>query len=100
MLTKLGQPQASVKALQEPRLQGVQEAMNRENIRTIIRLNAMVDLFLLCVDRDGNEHRTAALSDLETNAAELLRPDQRFFAASAWQEIEVWALAGHDLPRA
>ena len=28
----------------------------------------MVDLFLLCVDRDGNAHRQAVLADLETKA--------------------------------
>lgn len=26
-------------------------------------------------------------------------PGCRFFAENAWQELEVWLLAGHDLPR-
>jgi hypothetical protein len=47
----------------------------------------------------GIATRRAALDALETRAAELLAPPKRFLAENAWQEIEVWALAGQTLPR-
>jgi hypothetical protein len=52
-------------------------------------------LFVLCVDRDGHEERRQILDSLQIRANEKLRFPRRFFAAEhAWQEIEVWALAG------
>jgi len=45
----------------------------------------MVDLFLLCVDRDGNTTRRAKLDNIEGKAREIL-PDKKFFLAeNAWQ---------------
>jgi hypothetical protein len=37
------------------------------------------------------------LDHLEARAAVYLGDDRRFLAEHAWQELEVWALAGHDL---
>jgi hypothetical protein len=61
----------------------------------------MTNLFLLCVDRDGNPNRKEQLDKIEANAKEILSSDRLFLAENAWQELEVWLLAGHtDLPTA
>ena len=60
----------------------------------------MFHLYLLCVDRDGDVNRQAVLDSLEIQARTLfIARDRAFLAEHAWQEIEVWLLAGHDLPR-
>jgi hypothetical protein len=52
-------------------------------------------LFILCVDRDGHEPRKRILNDLEERANRKLHYPRRCFVAEhAWQEVEVWALAG------
>lgn len=57
-----------------------------------------VDLFLLCVDRDGKNGRKAALEKIEQQAANSLTSGKLLLAENAWQELEVWVLAGHKLP--
>ena len=59
----------------------------------------MVDVFLLCVDRDGDANRRAVLDHLEDQAKPVIGPGRAFLAENAWQEVEVWLLMGHDLPR-
>ena len=59
----------------------------------------MFHLYLLCVDRDGDVNRQAVLDSLEIQASGFIGQDRAFLAEHAWQEIEVWLLAGHDLPR-
>ena len=58
----------------------------------------MVDLFVLCVDRDGNANRQTTLERLEDQANHVLAEGRALLAESAWQEVEVWLLMGHDLP--
>jgi hypothetical protein len=53
---------------------------------------------LLCVDRDGNEHRRKVLDRLEDKARAVLKGRQTLIAENAWHEVEVWLLAGHNLP--
>jgi hypothetical protein len=67
-----------------------------ESIRQIIESNQPTDLFLLCVDRDGHEPRRKILNGLEEKASKVLSPSRLFLAEHAWQEVEVWALAGID----
>lgn len=99
MLASAGKPNATVKVCTDPLLGGVSQAMRWERLEEIVdRYRGMVNLFVLCVDRDGEEGRRAALDALETRAAEVC-PDRLFLAEHAWQEIEVWVLAGHRLPR-
>lgn len=92
---------AKVVVCQNPRLRGVSQALKWEYIEPILeQYKSRVDLFLLCVDRDGIPTRKAALSHLEQRAAAVLPEHLRFFAENAWQEIEVWVLAGQTaLPK-
>jgi hypothetical protein len=98
MLAELGRPRARIQVCRDPLLGGIGEALKAERINEIIeRYKGMVDLFLLCVDRDGNEHRRQRLDALETIVGQILPAPRILFAEHAWQELEVWVLAGHDL---
>src|SRR4051812_31447876 len=100
MMGALGRQRAKVIVCQDPRFRGTGQALKWEFIEQALdRHQGMVDLFLLCVDRDGNEHRRKALDKFESDAKAAPKPHQGFFAENAWQEIEVWLLAGHDLPK-
>ncbi len=98
MFTQLGKP-AKVAVCQNPRLQGISQALNWQRIERIIeQYQWKVHLFLLCVDRDSVEGRKTQLTRLEEQANAILPIGRGFFAENAWQEVEVWVLAGHDLP--
>lgn len=97
MMRHLGRPQARVAVCYEPVLGGIVQATNWEQIQSIIQQYQMIDLFLLCIDRDGQVGRRERLNNLEQQA-ETLFPKKKFLAENAWQEIEVWALAGQNLP--
>ncbi len=100
MFSELGKPKAIIRVCQDPLLHGVSEAMKWENLEEIFyRYKGMVDIFLLCVDRDGNINRKEGLDNLEQKAKTALSHNTYFLAENAWQEIEVWVLAGHTLPR-
>jgi hypothetical protein len=99
MMTNLGKPRAKVIVCKEPLLGGVDEALKWERIAEIIgRYRSMVDLFLLCVDRDGRQERRTRLDHVEHMAAALLAAGRLLLGENAWQELEVWVLAGHTLP--
>ena len=88
-----------VEVCMEPLLGGVSEALRWERIQEILDLHrGMVQGFLLIVDRDKNSTRRKALDQLELQAARELPPGRWFFGECAWEEIEVWLLAGHSLP--
>lgn len=100
MLAAVGRPRAKVEVCRDPRFQGVTQAMDWQRlVKVIDRYRGMVDLFVLCVDRDNNPTRRAALDSLEAQA-KAYAPDKMFLSEHAWQELEVWLLAGHDLPSA
>ncbi len=99
MMKEVGKPNAKVRVCQDPLLGGVNEALKWERIQEIIeRYKGMVNLFLLCVDRDGKSGRKIVLTNLEQQAGNILTSGRLLLAENAWQEIEVWVLAGHDLP--
>lgn len=99
MLEALGQPGATVQVCRSPRLRGIADALDAATLETIVdRYAFRTDLFLLCVDRDGEAGRCEALVHRERLATDWLRAGRTFFAVAAEQEIEVWLLAGHDLP--
>lgn len=98
MLTQVGKPRAKVRVCNDPLLGGISEALKFDRLDEIIRrYQGMVDLFLLCVDRDGETGRRIRLDNLEQQVRAILPVGREFFADNAWQELEVWALAGHDL---
>lgn len=99
MMKKLGNPRAKVKICQDPLLGGVSEALKWERIEEVInQYKGMFNLFLLCVDRDGKEGRKTSLENIEQQAVNILPGGKLLLAENAWQEIEVWVLAGHNLP--
>ncbi len=88
---------AKVTVCIDPFLGGTGEALKWDRISEIIEMYPMVDLFVLVIDRDGKDGRRASLDHLETKARARLASDSRWFVAeNAWQEVEVWALAGID----
>lgn len=99
LLEEIGCKRPRVRVCQNPLLQGISQALRWERIERIIsQYGPMIDLFLLCVDRDGEQGRRAALDSIE-NRVSSLSPPSCLFAENAWQEIEVWVLAGlRDLP--
>lgn len=98
LLRHVGQNRAKVRVCQDPLLGGVGEALKWERLEEIIeRYNWQIDLFLLCVDRDGQSGRRETLNNLEQSAREKVRTGHVFLAENAWQELEVWVLAGHNL---
>lgn len=95
----LGRPNVRIEVCKRPLLTGIDDALNRERLAEIIEdYQGMVDLFLLCVDRDCDQGRNQALEGRETWARD--SHECALIAENAWQEIEVWVLAGHEnLPR-
>ncbi len=98
MFAEIGKPRAKILMCFDPLLGGIDQATNWERIGDILDMYPMVDIFLLLVDRDGIAARRTVLNGLETNAQEVLDDDRVLLAENAWQEIEVWALAGQNLP--
>jgi hypothetical protein len=69
MMKEVGKPKARVRVCQDPLLGGIDQALKWERIEEIInRYKGMVNLFLLCVDRDGKAARKASLNKLEQQA--------------------------------
>ena len=95
LFTSIGKPRARIQVCENPVLGGVVEALKSERIREVVSDNeGMIDIFILCVDRDGREGRRERLNELEEEFGNA----QPFFAENAWEEIETWVLAGLNLP--
>lgn len=100
-MAELGRPRAKVRVCEKPVLGGVAQALNWERIKDIIDLwGGQTDLFLLLVDRDGalNKGRSITLTSLEQQSIGLLGDGKALFGELAIEEVEVWVLAGHNLP--
>jgi hypothetical protein len=95
MFAYLGKPHAKID-VHSPEIKGLEAVKNLDHIREIIADFPEVQVFLLCVDRDGDSHRRKALDDLEVRVRRILPRSHLFLAEHAWQEVEVWALAGID----
>lgn len=90
---------AKVLVCRNPRFRGIAECTNLELLKEkVIKAYPMVNLFLLLVDRDGKASRRDTLEYLEREVKPFLKEGQVFLAENAWQEVEVWALAGQELP--
>lgn len=88
LFADLGQS-ARVNVLWNPRLHSVHQALDAAVVRNIVDTYSMIDLFLLIVDRDADEHRAQ-----RTRMRETEHPG-RLLACLAVEEIEVWMLALH-----
>lgn len=96
LFRSVGKPRARVRVCRNPVLGGVGETLKPVRIREIVdQYDGMTDIFILCVDRDGDEGRRARLDDIETEFGN----DRAFHAVNAVEEIETWVLAGLKLPR-
>ncbi|MFM2042588.1 MAG: hypothetical protein RLY86_1164 [Pseudomonadota bacterium] len=92
----LGKPSTTVVVCIDPLLQGVTEAMKPDRLEEVFDRHAgMADLFILCVDRDGDPGRRARLAGLERRFGQ----GRVFLAENAWEELETWVLAGLTLPK-
>jgi hypothetical protein len=100
VLHDLGKSKAKVLVCRNPHFGGIREALKVDRLRTeVIARYPMVDLFILMVDRDGEMGRESATDKIEiTLQGEIAGSGRRFVAGVAWQEVEVFILAGHDLP--
>ena len=95
LFLRIGITSPQVRVCQNPRLRGISDALTSERIAHIVRrYQGETDVFVLCVDRDGDVNRRVRLGQIEREF-EGIRP---FFAENAWEEIETWVLAGLDLP--
>ena len=96
LLRSMGRRNAHVRVCQDPLLGGITEATKSERIAEIVeRYDGMTDVFVLCVDRDGERGRRRRLDAIE----EEFGNGRDFLAENAWEELETWVLAGLDLPR-
>jgi hypothetical protein len=96
MFKHLGKPRADVR-IHHSKVTGWDAVKRWEHIQEILDRFSTVRLFVLCVDRDGHEQRREILDRLEERANRVLQPTGRLFLAEhAWQEVEVWAMAGID----
>jgi len=88
----IGRPSLRVEMCLEPLLGGVAEALKSERLQEVVEQYPTVDIFILCVDRDGIVGRRQRLDQIEAEFGDA------FFAENAWEEIETWVLAGLELP--
>jgi hypothetical protein len=79
-----------VTILPKPRLRGVAQALKASILADIVATYPMNDLFLVLVDRDGEEARSAIATAREREHS------GRLFVCLAIEEIEVWMLAIHS----
>lgn len=96
LFRSMGKGKARLKICQDPVLGGVHEALKLGRLKEITeRYEGMIDMFILCIDRDGVLGRKQRLREIEA----AFSPDNMFFAENAWEEVETWALAGLRLPK-
>ena len=100
LMEQAGIQRAVVTVCRDPNFQGVSSAMDEKRIRSeVIERYPMVDIFIHMVDRDGLEGREVSARNLEAKFTQELEPKGKyFFAELARQEVEVFVLAGHELP--
>lgn len=97
MMKVVGRPKAKVEVCLDPLLGGISRALDQEELTQIVRDRPMIDLFLLIVDRDREVGRRTRLDNLEASMVAQLGQGAAFLGENAWQEVEVWTIAGHDL---
>lgn len=95
LFRSLGKPHAKIGICRDPLLGGVGEALKSARLAEVVAQHrGMTDIFILCVDRDGEVGRRQRLDALEGEFSVV----GAFLAENAWEELETWVLAGLDLP--
>ena len=95
LFQRIGISYAQVRVCQNPRLRGIADALTSDLIAHIVRrYRGETDIFVLCVDRDGDVNRRIRLDQIEKEFG----GTKTLLAENAWEEIETWVLAGLDLP--
>ena len=95
LFRSIGKSQARIRVCEDPVLGGVREALKSGNISEVIRRQGgMTQIFILCVDRDGEAGRRQRLREMEQEFG----IGRVFLAENAWEELETCVLAGLDLP--
>lgn len=94
LLASIGRPSSIVTVCNDPLLGGIGEALKDERLQEVLdRYCGMIDVFVLCVDRDGEAGRRKRLDKIEADFGGQVC----FFAENAWEELETWTLAGLNL---
>ena len=94
LFQSIGKPRAHVEICRDPVLGGVEEALKHVRISEIVdQYKGMKNIFILCIDRDGDKRRQARLDAIEAKFGKV----RTFLAVNAWEEIETWVLAGLEL---
>lgn len=88
----IGLASARVNVCRDPRLGGVDQATDLTRLREVVSRYRMVDVFILCIGRDGKIGRRQSLDRIE----EELGSD--FLAVNVWEELETWVLSAIRLP--
>ena len=92
MFASFDKPNTKVVMCRKPVMRGVNDALNEARLKEVFDSYPMIDIFVLCVDRDGVTTRRRRLDQLEQTW-------KRLIAVNAWEELETWVLAGLDLPK-
>ena len=96
LFRSLGKRNTRIQVCEDPVLGGIGEALKLQRIAEIFEAyKGMITIFILCVDRDGDEGRRQRLDQIE----EEFENTRVFLAENAREEIETWVLAGLNLPR-
>lgn len=98
MLAHLNKPHAKVEMCRDPMLMGLAQVLNPENLRYVVEINPLADLYLLIIDRDADPNRSTRITRVLHELRDALRTQQHMLGENAHQEVEVWLLAGHQLP--
>ena len=88
LFRSIGKPRTRILVCDDPVLKSSRIA------KVVVRHRGMVQLFILCVDRDGKVGRRGRLDQIESE----FRNSRVLLAENAWEELETWVLAGVDLP--
>ena len=95
LLGSIGSSSVRVEVCRDHLMGGIGEALKSERLTEVVEQHrGMTDIFILCVDRDGEVGRRHRLDDIEAE----LQGRCVFLAENAWEEVETWALAGLDMP--
>jgi len=95
-LAHVGKPQATVRMVSKPHPRGIDSVLTSSFFEQVMRRYGNADLFLYCIDRDGNAGNDARLRTAVQSASQRIRTVQSVDGRTAHQEIEVWGLAACD----